>query len=60
MDTVMIPEWWLSGKTVLLPKTKNLSDEKNYCPITCLTTSYKILMGLVVKYMTEHTAVNEI
>ena len=56
----MIPEWWLSGKTVLLPKTKNLSDEKNYCPITCLTTSYKILMGLVVKYMTEHTAVNEI
>ena len=38
-DTTMIPEWWPSGRTVLLPKMKNLSDEKNYCPITCLNTS---------------------
>ena len=56
----MIPEWWLSGRTVLLPKTKNLGDEKNYCPVTCLITSYKILTGLVAKYMRQHTAVNEL
>ena len=56
----MIPEWWSSGRTVLLPKTKNLSDEKNYRPITCLNTSYKILTGLMAKYMREHTAVNKI
>ena len=43
VDTAMIPEWWPSGRTVLLPKTKNLSDEKNYHPITCLNASYKIL-----------------
>ena len=55
----MIPEWWPSGGTVLFPKTKNLSDEKNYRPITCLNTSYKILTGLVAKYVREHTAVNE-
>ena len=59
MDTAMIPEWWPSGRTVLLPKTKNLNDEKNYRPITCLNT-YKILTGLVAKYMREHTTVNEI
>ena len=40
MDTAMIRQWWLSGRTVLLPKTKNLSNEKNYRPITCLNTSY--------------------
>ena len=59
-DTSRIPEWWPSGRTVLIPKTKNLSDEKNYRPITCLNTSYKILTGLVAKYMREHALVNEI
>ena len=59
-DTAMIPEWWPSGRTVLLPKTKNLCDEKNYRPITCLNTSYKILTGLVAKHTTEHAVVNEI
>ena len=59
-DTTMIPEWWPSGRTVLLPKTKNLSDEKNYRPITCLNTSYKILTGLVAKHMRQHALVNEI
>ena len=56
----MIPEWWPSGRTFLLPKTKTISDEKNYHPITCLNTSYKILTDLVAKYMREHTTVNEI
>ena len=59
-DTMMIPEWWPSGRTVLLPKTKNLSDEKNYRPITCLNTSYKILTGLVAKHIRQHALVNEI
>ena len=59
-DTRRIPDWWPTGRTVLLPKTKNLSDEKNYRPITCLNTSYKILTGLVAKYMREHAVVNEI
>ena len=58
-DTAMIPEWWPSGRTVLLPKTKNLGDKKNYRPIKCLNTSYKILTGLVAKHMREHAVVNE-
>ena len=60
MDTVTIPEWWLSGRTVLFSKTKNLSIEKNYHPLTCLDTSFKIFTGLVAKYIREHTAVKEI
>ena len=59
-NSAIIPEWWPSGRTVLLPKTKNLGDEKNYRPITCLNISYKILTGLVAKHMREHAVVNEI
>ena len=55
----LLPVWWPSGRTVLLPKTKDLTDEKNYHPITCLNTSYKLLTGLVSKYMREHTMENE-
>ena len=41
-------------------KTESLEDEKNYCPITCLNTSYKIMTGVVAKYMREHMIENEI
>ena len=59
-DNSMIPIWWPTGRMVLLPKTKNLEDEKNYRPITCLNTSYKIMTGVLAKYMREHTMENEI
>ena len=58
--TAMIFKWWLFRRTALLPNTKNLIGKKNYRPITCLNTSYKILTSLVKKYMREHTTVNKI
>ena len=33
-----IPEWLIQGRTVLLPKTEDLSNERNYRPITCLNS----------------------
>ena len=59
-DNTNIPTWWPTGRTVLLPKTKSLEDEKDYHPITCLNTPYKIMTGVVAKYMREHTMKNEI
>ena len=59
-DNSMIPIWWPTGRMVLLPETKNLEDEKKYRPITCLNTSYKIMTGVIAKYMREHTMENEI
>ena len=59
-DNNLIPAWLPSGRRVLLPNTDNLSDEKNFRPITCLNTSYKILTGLIAKYMTEHARSNTI
>ena len=52
----MIPEWSSTEMTVLLPKTKDLSDKKEQ-----LTNNlYKILAGLIAKYMRENTLVNKI
>ena len=59
-DNNMIPQWWPAGRTVLIPKTKELGDEKNCRPITCLNTSYKLMTGLIGKYMRDHAMENEI
>lgn len=36
-----IPAWLVEGRTVLIPKTGDLSNPCNYRPITCLNTLYK-------------------
>ena len=50
----VIPDWLTQGRTVLLPKTEDLSNERNYRPITCLNTCYKIFTGMIGKFMKEH------
>ena len=58
-DNSMIPVRWLTGRVVLLAKTKDLNDENNYRPKTYLNTSHKILTDLIAKGMCEHTLVNK-
>ena len=55
-----IPEGVTHGRTVLLPKLDDLSDEKEYRLITCLNTCYKIFTGNVGRYMKEHAETNSI
>ena len=55
-----IPDWLTHGRTVLLPKTEDLSNERNYRPITCLNTCYKIFTGMIGNYMKEHAERNNI
>ena len=47
-------------KNFAVPKMKDLTNEKNFRPITCLNTSYKLLTDLVGKYMKERTMENDI
>ena len=42
-----IPPWLSDGMTYLIPKTKETEDPKNYRPITCLTTTYKLLSAMI-------------
>ena len=59
-DPEDIPEWVTLGRTVLLTNTEDLSFEKEYRPITCLNTSYKLFTGMIGRYMKDHARQNEI
>ena len=50
-DPKQIPQWLVNSITYLLPKSDDTNNPKNYRPITCLTTTYKILTSI----LTEHT-----
>ena len=56
----IIPTWVTQGRTTLLPKTNDLSNERNYRPITCLNTIYKIFTGIIGSYMKENADRNNI
>ena len=55
-----IPTLLTQGRTVLLPKTEDVSNEKNYRPITCLNTVCKIFTGMIRSYMKNHAYRNNI
>ena len=56
----LISRWITYEQIVLTPKSNELPDEKNYEPITCLNTSYKIFTGLLSKHMKDYADRNEI
>ena len=43
------PDWLTEGLTYLLPKTEEMNNPKNYRPITCLPTMYKILTSILTE-----------
>jgi len=45
------PSWLVEGRTVLIPKGGDLSSPKNYRPITCLNTLYKIFTGVIYELL---------
>ena len=55
-----IPDWFLTGRTTLVPKTIDTSNPANYRPITCLPIMYKILSSIISQKMTEHLKRNKL
>ncbi|XP_047484152.1 uncharacterized protein LOC125035884 [Penaeus chinensis] len=53
-DPSILPDWFTTGVTFLLTKGKNSKDPKNYRPITCLPTMYKVLTTLISERMYAH------
>ena len=41
-----IPEWLRAGVTYLIPKHEYTGNPKNYRPVTCLPTTYKLITFL--------------
>jgi len=42
-----IPAWLTAGVTFLIPKNENTENPKNYRPVTCLRTIYKLMTSII-------------
>ncbi|XP_045477917.1 uncharacterized protein LOC123683063 [Harmonia axyridis] len=53
-NPTVIPGFFTLGTTIMFPKGNTTSDPKNFRPITCLPTIYKLLTGTITKYIWNH------
>jgi hypothetical protein len=49
-----IPDFLATGITYMKPKTTDTAQPKNYRPITCLPTLYKLMTSIITAKITEH------
>lgn len=59
-DPRTIPEYFTQGTTLMLPKKGDLTQAKNYRPITCLPSAYKILTSTIGHKIRSHLKPNNI
>ena len=55
-----LPEWLVTGRTILLPKNNETAQAKNYRPIACQNITYKLFTGIINAFMVDHCTVNNI
>jgi len=48
------PDWLTTGITYFTPKSGDSKEVRNNRPITCLTTMYKTLTGIIAKRISTH------
>jgi hypothetical protein len=49
-----MPKWLTTGIMYLLPTSEETKEPKNYRPITCLSTMYKTLTGIIARRISTH------
>ena len=54
------PKWRCEGTTYLLAKSNDIKDPKNYGPITCLSTNYKLLASVLTDRTYSHLEQNDL
>ena len=55
-----MPRWMTEGTAYLLPKSTETRNPKNYRPVTCLPTTYKILTAILSNRIYNHLQENKI
>ena len=54
LNPELCPTWLTTGKTILIPKSEETNKPKNYRPITCLPTFYKIITSIIKNRIHHH------
>ena len=54
------PDWLPEGLTYLIPKSKERNNPKNYRPVTCLSTIYKLLTSIFAERAYSFIVSNDI
>jgi len=49
-----IPEWLTAGVKFLIPNNENTENPKNYRPVTCLPTMYKLITSVISRPMQKY------
>ena len=56
----VLPQWLVTGRTILLPKNTETENAKNYRPIACQNITYKIFTGILNSFVVDHCVTNNI
>lgn len=56
----LLPKYLTTGNTYLKPKTNELNDPSKYRPITCLSTTYKLITSIIAERVNHHITQNKI
>ena len=59
-NTLDLPTWLVTSRTVITPKNADTHLEKNYRPIACLNTTYKLFTGILNTFLEDHCSSNNI
>ena len=55
-----LPEWLVTCRTVLLPKSNETAQAKNYRPTTYQNITYKLFTGMINSFIIDHCTTNNI
>ena len=56
----LLPDWLVTGRTILLPKNRETTNAKNYRPIACQNIMYKLFTGILNHFLIDHCVENDI
>jgi len=54
IEEEQIPECLTAGVTFLIPKNDNTENPKNYRPVTCLPTIYKLITSIINRHVQKY------
>ena len=55
-----LEEWFTTGQVILIPKNENTENAKNWRPIACLPSTYKLLTSILANLLYNHCQENNI